>query len=205
MTTEPPTPPEPGSTSPAEPPPPPFPSRTDLPPPSPPAAPAAMTGWVTLGNGAVLELASPGARLGARVLDWLILGVGGTILGFLGIGGGAMFAAGGTEAGAALGLFSFLGTFAVLAVLGLAYEVVLIALRGQTVGKMATGVRVVRADSGDLPGWGKSTGRWSIPYLAGLIPVVGWLVSLLAYVSLTWDDRRQGWHDKAAGTVVVKA
>lgn len=204
MTTEPPLPPESGSTDPAELPPP-VPDPTHIPPPSPPASPEAMTGWATLGNGRVVELGSPGARIGARLLDGLILGVGGAILAFLGIGGGALVASTGTEEAAALAVSAIFGLLAVLAVLGLAYEVALIALRGQTVGKMATGVRVVRADTGDLPGWGKSIGRWAIPYLAGLLPVVGWLLSVLTYVSLTWDDRRQGWHDKAAGTVVVKA
>ena len=37
-----------------------------------------------------------------------------------------------------------------------------------------------------------------------IIPFVGWILALLCYVSLTWDKVRQGWHDKAAATLVVK-
>ena len=90
-------------------------------------------------------------------------------------------------------------------VITLLYEVTMIALRGQTVGKMMVGIRVVRADDGDIPDWGKSIGRWLVLVLPGLIPVGGLLLTLLVYLSPTFDDRRQGWHDKAAATVVVRA
>jgi len=36
------------------------------------------------------------------------------------------------------------------------------------------------------------------------LPFLGALVSLLVYISLLWDSNRQGWHDKAARTLVVK-
>ena len=87
----------------------------------------------------------------------------------------------------------------------LLYETTMIAMRGQTVGKMLTGVRVIRADDGGLPGWGKSIGRWLVLTLPSQIPGIGWIVTLLVYLSPTWDDRRQGWHDKAVATVVVRA
>ena len=41
--------------------------------------------------------------------------------------------------------------------------------------------------------------------LPGLVPIAGFLLILLVYLSPTFDDRRQGWHDKAVATVVVKA
>ena len=87
----------------------------------------------------------------------------------------------------------------------LLYEMTMIAIVGQTVGKMLTGIKVIRADNGDVPGWGKSIGRWLVLVLPGLVPIVGGLITLLVYLSPTWDDRRQGWHDKAVATVVVKA
>ena len=91
-----------------------------------------------------------------------------------------------------------------IAAIGVAYEVTMIALKGQTLGKMATSIKVIRADNGLVPGWGKSIGRWTIPIVLGFVPLVGWILSLLVYVSLTWDKARQGWHDKAAGTLVIK-
>ena len=153
-----------------------------------------VTGWVTLGTGQQVELADPIARLGAKVIDWLMFWVV-------------------TLAVILPTAFAFRGSgpriivllFLMFALLGLIYDPVLIATRGQTVGKMATKIRVARADNGDLPGWGKSIGRWAIPGVLSFIPLVGFILALLCYASLTWDGSRQGWHDKAAGTVVVKA
>jgi len=164
---------------------------------------AAMTGQVALGNGEVRTLASPGKRLAARIVDMILLGVATLIIAALGFGGGAALGSSGTDAGVGAAIGAFFTTMLVIVVLTIAYEVTLTALRGQTVGKMAMGIRVARADNGDVPGWGKAIIRWALPNLMCLIPFVGWIGGLLTYVSLTWDDRRQGWHDKAGATVVV--
>ena len=102
-----------------------------------------------------------------------------------------------------------LGVSLALTAIGLVYEVSLVATRGQTIGKMAMKIKIIRAGDGLLPGWDMSTVRWlvpAIPSLIGLVPPLGLvgLLSLLVYVSLTWDKVRQGWHDKAAKTLVVK-
>lgn len=169
-------------------------------------SPQAMTGWATLGTGEMLELASPGARLGARIIDIVIMIVVALILFFVVIAGAIGVGSDDTvtdeEAGAFLGVLVL--TTVVFALVGVLYEVLMVALKGQTLGKMATSIRVVRADNGLLPGWGKSIGRWIIPVVLILIPFVGWILYLLVYLSLTWDKVRQGWHDKAAGTLVVK-
>ena len=141
------------------------------------------------------------------MIDWLIFTVIIVILGVIGlvsaigiVGDDASDADG---LGGALILTVFLVAL-IAFVIGLLYEVTLVALKGQTVGKMATGIKVVRADSGSVPGWGKAIGRWVIPSVFVLIPYAGWVLSWLVYVSLLWDKTRQGWHDKAAGTVVVR-
>jgi len=170
----------------------------------PPAPAAAMTGNVTLGNGQVHRLASPGKRLLARIIDVFVLWVGTVALAVLGFGSGAAMAATGTGAGLAAMFGAIFATLLTIIVVSIFYEVTMIALKGQTLGKMAMSIRVARADNGDLPGWGKSIGRWALPMLLGLIPVIGWIGTLLTYLSLTWDDRRQGWHDKAAATVVIE-
>ena len=190
------------------PPPPPDDSGWSSEPPSPPGGdayrnPQAVTGWANLGTGGTVELASVGARLGARVLDWLIMAVGYVIL--LVIGLGAAFGAGSdSEEASALSIGAIVVTVLLIAIVGILYEVTLIALKGQTVGKMATSIKVVRADNGLVPGWGKSIGRWAIPAVLAFIPLIGWILSLLVYISLTWDRTRQGWHGKAAATRVVK-
>ena len=165
-----------------------------------------MTGWAITGTGQQLELASAGSRLGARILDGMIMGV--VLIVLIVIGALALFGADSGDSTAdeeTTGLVFFFGVMALMTVTGLLYEVVMIATRGQTLGKMMTSIKVVRADNGLLPGWGKSIGRWIIPVVLAFVPVVGWLLSLLVYLSLLWDSARQGWHDKAAGTLVVKA
>ena len=172
------------------------------PPPGPPSdSPQTMTGWATLGTGDSVELASSGARLGARVLDFIIMVVGYLILALVGFSA----AFGGDFEEESLSTGAFLAAALIFGIVGVLYEVTLIAVRGQTLGKMATSIKVVRADNGLVPGWGKSIGRWIIPAALGLIPLVGWILSLLVYLSLLWDKVRQGWHDKAAGTLVIKA
>lgn len=189
------------------PPPPPDPGSYG-PPPSPGSyAPQAMTGWAITGTGQQLELASPGARLGARILDIVIMVVVMGVLFLLGVAALLTPSSGDPviDDEATISLAVFFSFMALAAVVGLLYEVVMIAMRGQTLGKMMTSIKVVRADNGLGPGWGKSIGRWIIPAVLGFIPAVGWLLYLLVYLSLLWDSARQGWHDKAAGTLVVKA
>lgn len=180
-------------------------------PPQPPPAPGgqaylnpqAMTGWANLGTGGTVELASPGARLGARILDIMIVVGALTILGVLYVV--AAFGSDSDSDSASAFAAALVVLVLLAAAIGLLYEVTMIATRGQTLGKMATSIKVVRADNGLVPGWGKSIGRWFIPALLPIIPFVGWILSLLVYVSFLWDRARQGWHDKAAGTLVVKA
>ena len=93
------------------------------------------------------------------------------------------------------------------------YEIVLTATRGQTLGKMATRTQVVRAEDlfqpewGRAPGWGQSIIRWALPAVllipAFYLPYIGEILFLLCYLALMWDRDRQGWHDKAANTLVV--
>lgn len=104
---------------------------------------------------------------------------------------------------------SFLRFTLLALLLSALYEVVLTATRGQTLGKMALRIRVVRADGG-LPDWGPAAVRWVVPAIPGLLnrlPVIGslmGLVTLLIYLWAIWDDRKQGLHDKSAGTFVVR-
>lgn len=195
--------------------PPPPPDDSDWssqPPPQPPPAPGgqaylnpqAMTGWANLGTGGTVELASPGARLGARILDVVIVGLALIIPAALGVGT-ALGGGSNSDDASAFAVGALVVSVLLAAAIGLLYEVTMIATRGQTLGKMATSIKVVRADNGLVPGWGKSIGRWILPALLPIIPLVGWILSLLVYISLLWDRARQGWHDKAAGTLVVKA
>ena len=81
--------------------------------------------------------------------------------------------------------------------LGVGYFVALWAWRGQTIGMMPFKLRVVRAhDGGD------------VDLSHSLLRYVGLIISFAAiFVGVIWaafDGRKQGWHDKIGGTVVVR-
>ncbi|MCY3616123.1 MAG: RDD family protein [Acidimicrobiaceae bacterium] len=152
------------------------PDEPPAPPPSPPAHSHASTArFVTLGTGQTVQLATPGSRLGASLIDIAILVVPVVVLFLLTFVGGLLLAA--------------------------AYEIVFTAVKGQTPGKMITRVTVVSADDGTFPGWGASAGRWVIQFIAYLML---FLPGLILHASLLWNDRHQGWHDLAAGTLVIQ-
>ena len=78
-----------------------------------------------------------------------------------------------------------------------AYHIFFWVLTGQTPGKALLGLRVVTLE-----------GRRLSP-LRGLLRILSFIVSgAPLYLGFLWilvDDRRQGWHDKLAGTYVVYA
>jgi uncharacterized RDD family membrane protein YckC len=97
------------------------------------------------------------------------------------------------------------GWAAALLVFAAVYTIVPTALFGQTAGKLAVGTRVVVDGEGGLPGWRRSVVRWLVSEGLGQLPVLGLVVSLVVVGSILLDPRRRGLHDKAAGTVVVRA
>jgi len=84
------------------------------------------------------------------------------------------------------------------------YEFVMIAMWGRTVGKFALGTRAVRVDTGGPVLWSSSAIRALIPLAAGVIPSVGPALGLVVYATAFWHPRRQGFHDRAAGTIVIR-
>lgn len=75
------------------------------------------------------------------------------------------------------------------------YPVFFWTMMGQTPGKWALGLRVVRTDGRPLTIW-----RSILRYLAY------WLSALPLFLGFVWiifDAKRQGWHDKIADTCVI--
>jgi uncharacterized RDD family membrane protein YckC len=70
--------------------------------------------------------------------------------------------------------------------------------RQATPGKMAIGARIVDAKTGGKPSTGQLIGRY-LAYFVSIIPL------LLGIIWVGIDQRKQGWHDMLAGTVVVRA
>lgn len=69
--------------------------------------------------------------------------------------------------------------------------------RQATPGKMAISARIVDAASGNTPTNGQMIGRY-FAYFISTIPLC------LGFLWIAFDRRKQGWHDKLAGTVVVR-
>lgn len=90
-------------------------------------------------------------------------------------------------------------------VVGIAHEVVGIAVWGRTVGKLLCGLMVRHADRDGPVGWYRAAMRAGVPFVSGLAPMVGHVAPFLIYGWLVRDDDHQGLHDKAAHTVVVCA
>jgi uncharacterized RDD family membrane protein YckC len=117
-------------------------------------------------------------------LTWIVMGIGTAV--------GAD-----VKGEAALGIVAL-----VIVVMGFLYTLIPTALRGQTLGKRLVGIRVVRSDNFDVPGWRRAAIR-----TLGLTPL-GWVpygnAAVAAGESMFMFTRtRQGLHDLMAGTVVV--
>ncbi|SFK73869.1 RDD family protein [Falsiroseomonas stagni] len=69
--------------------------------------------------------------------------------------------------------------------------------RGATPGKLALGIRIIDAETGGTPPIGRLVLRY-LGYIVSAIPLG------LGYFWMLWDARRQTWHDKIGGTLVVK-
>ncbi len=103
-----------------------------------------------------------------------------------------------------LAVFGIHNSFTIVFISVVIYELPLTALRGETIGKILTKTQVVCIDNGQVPGWKKASIRWMVLYLPLLaLPIIGILVFLLTAASPLFDPQRRGWHDKAAGTIVV--
>ena len=67
---------------------------------------------------------------------------------------------------------------------------------GATPGKIAVSAKILDARSGGRPSTGRLVARY-FAYIVSSLPL------FLGFVWIAIDRRKQGWHDKIAGTVVV--
>jgi len=69
--------------------------------------------------------------------------------------------------------------------------------KSATPGKMAISSKIVNAHTGEKPSVGQFVGRYFAYFISG-IPLG------LGIIWIAFDKRKQGWHDKLAGTVVIR-
>lgn len=159
--------------------------------------------------------ATRGARFAAAIIDVLAIGGVAAIIGIvaaIAIPAYATYqkraAAAGADVHASVGgsmVAIVIGLLAIVAMLGIfIYTAVLVYRYGQTIGKRVMGIRVVRTD-GTRVGFGRFIFlRWLPITLLSMIPLLGYVFSLLD-VLLIFRDNRLCVHDNVADTRVVTA
>ncbi len=132
-------------------------------------------------------------RFVAYIIDAVIMNIAGGVIGaFVGVGIGAM------GAGSEVVTASTIGAGGLSLLVNWLYSAMLESSSWQaTVGKKALGL-VVTDESGGRIGFGRATGRYFGKILSSLILLIGFFM-------IGWTQRKQGLHDKLAGTLVYKA
>jgi len=151
-----------------------------------------------------VELADRGTRLGAKLLDGLIVGGGFAIIGVL----AAIFIPallsqrkGGTFPTAFFVVFGLVGGGLLLALM--IWNLIWLHRYGQTIAKRLLKIRIVRSN-GEPVGMGRLLGlRILVIWVLESIPLLGPLFSLVNACFIFRDDRRCI-HDLMADTIVVK-
>lgn len=131
------------------------------------------------------------ARVGASLIDTVILVVATAPL-LLGIYGADYYT--NPDAPLLAGPADVLITYVLPAVVIIAFWL----HKRATPGKMAVSAQVVDAETGNALTTGQAIGRY-FAYILSSLPLG------LGFIWVVFDPRKQGWHDKLAGTVVIRA
>jgi uncharacterized RDD family membrane protein YckC len=123
-----------------------------------------------------LEYAGFWVRLGAGVIDFLTLGFMVMIIAYFFLAPAIWVTSG--------------------LVVSVAYFVGFWIWRGQTPGKMALGIKVIRTDSSPV--------KWQCALCRFLGYIVSALTLFIGFIWVAFDGHKQGLHDKIADTYVVK-
>ena len=130
-----------------------------------------------------MQYAGGGIRFVAAIIDGLIVMIVNVILGLI--------------IGVALGKNGAMLGNLLSIVISIGYFVFYQASRGQTLGKKAMGIRVV-----DLAGNKPTAMTFFLREIIGKF--VSSIILFIGYLMILWDGKKQGLHDKIAGTVVVR-
>jgi uncharacterized RDD family membrane protein YckC len=137
-----------------------------------------------------LEVHVTGRRILATIVDAIVFSV---IFWVLALLFGGTSAEGGSVAFSLGGLGSLLYIVVVFA-----YYTLLEGYLGQTLGKMLLGIKVVREDSGEVPGLGATAIRTVLRIIDGLFAY------LVAFITVLVSRKNQRFGDMAAHTLVVR-
>lgn len=138
------------------------------------------------------EIATIGSRIVARLIDWILLGAFWVVL------GGSMSQT--VDDAVVIPAWAVLTWMAVV----LVYETAMVAWRGQTLGKMATGIKIVNAADGAKPNLWAAFARVAPVGLTMVLGRIFPIVMVFVYFSAAFMPSNRGILDKAASTAVVK-
>ncbi|MFC5662909.1 RDD family protein [Kitasatospora misakiensis] len=185
----------------------------------------ANNGYINIAQLGTVKVATMGQRFLARLIDGLAIGAVIALVMALGLASAlgiakdqkdcsSLYSFNGSNSAylncvndnneAAAGfLVTMMVMMGVLSLFNLLYEWLLVSFAGATLGKMAMGLRVVKESNGQAPGLGGGFIRFIIPIVGVFLCYIG---ALLVYLSPFFDNsgKLQGWHDRAAGTLVIK-
>lgn len=190
----------------------------------PPWTPATRPGFSTGPHTADgVPLASYGARVGAYVMDALLINLLALLIGgyflfravepMLAPLDAAMRSGDAAAINATANLMDVrqLGIYTVIKLLiALAYQLIFLTRWSATPGKLMVGISVRRVEHPGVLGWDAASRRAA--FIVGIdaltnVPLISLPALVVKVVDLAWplsDARRQAWHDKAADTVVVQ-
>ena len=138
------------------------------------------------------DLAGIGSRVAAFIIDLiLILGTAALTLGV-----GLFFTGVGFSIGSGRFINVLIPIYLILLFLGSTYFVFLEGFTGKTIGKMILGIRIIRDDGESMRLW-EAFVRWLGYFVSAFFIFVGFIWAI-------FDSKNQTWHDKFAGTYVVK-
>lgn len=137
------------------------------------------------------------ARVGATILDGIIVGIIAFIIGEI---SGTRMAFDTNTANGSVSTHISGGFTGIELLVFSVYLILMLSRGGQTLGNKAVHSRVVDAQTGQPPTIGKVLIRWIVQLVLNVIIGIGPLVN---YLWPLWDKRNQTLHDKAAGTLVV--
>jgi len=139
------------------------------------------------------------------VIDAILVGIVTTIIRLpltLLMGGGSLLTLGRADRDPAAALAAvpmLMGAiglgFVIQVAISLGYEVYFLSTRGATVGKMALGLRVVRADGGPI-----STGLAAGRYFAAILST---MTIFIGYIIAGFDPEKRSLHDRICNTRVI--
>jgi uncharacterized RDD family membrane protein YckC len=139
---------------------------------------------MSYGGAASMEKAGFLVRLVAWIIDIVILAIVQAVLNFI------LVAVLGDAGTAIAGVLNF--------IISIAYFVYFWSSTGATPGHQVMGLRVVGTD-GTFP---ITIGKAIVRYVGYVISIAVIFIGLLWVI---WDGQKQGWHDKIAGTYVVRS